>query len=190
MQIYDVNTLDKGLSLCYSLSKVISDGRPVHLGSLGTHWLEHFFGNIRRLCARNDCAGNFERSLFVIMMQKLICPDAKLDISRKRLSDSGAILQGERGAISTSFPLGTFMHEAMTMLQIDPTKFSVQFVQYFANIKTFPVRFCQGIHPIISLIGAQWREATPIPCGSVRSCRMVGTEGLTTRRKDIMKEQI
>ena len=190
MQIYDVNTLDKGLSLCYSLSKVISDGRPVHLGSLGTHWLEHFFGRIRRLCARNDCAGNFERSLFIIMLQKLICPDVKLEISRKRLSDSGAILQEERGTTGTSFPLGTFMHEAMTMLQIDPTKFPIPFIQYFANIGTFPMRFRPGIHPIVSLIGGQWRQAPPLACGSVRACRMVGTEGLTTRCKDIMKGQI
>ena len=85
-----------------------------------------------------------------------------------------------------SFPV----RERVLTLQIDSTKFSIRFVQYFANIKTFPVRFCQGIHPIIPLIGAQWREATPIACGSVRSCRMVGTEGLTTRRKDIMNEQI
>ena len=55
MAIYDKNTCDKALSLCYALSKVIADSRPVHLGALGTHWLEHFFGNVRRLCNRNDC---------------------------------------------------------------------------------------------------------------------------------------
>ena len=46
MMIYDEISLDKGLALFFSLSRVIADARPVHLGALGTHWLEHFFGNI------------------------------------------------------------------------------------------------------------------------------------------------
>ena len=124
------------------------------------------------------------------MLQKLICPDVKLEISRKRFSDSGAILREERGTIGTSFPLGTFMHETMTMLQIDPTKFPIPFIQYFANIGTFPMLFRPGIHPIVSRIAGQWRQAPPLACGSVPACRMVGTEGLTTRRRDIMNGQI
>ena len=46
MAAYDEITLDKGLALFYSLACVIAQQRAVHLGALGTHWLEHFFGNV------------------------------------------------------------------------------------------------------------------------------------------------
>ena len=72
MAIYDKITCDKAISLCYALSRIIADPRPVHLGALGTHWLEHFFGNVRRLCNRNDCPANFERSIYLIMMKKAL----------------------------------------------------------------------------------------------------------------------
>ena len=190
MQIYDLNSLHKGLSLCFSLSKVISDPRPVHLGALGTHWLEHFFGNIRRLCGKHDGAGNFERCLLVLMMQKLISPDAKMEISPKRLSDSGAILPNEAGPCDASSSIGCFIHEAMILLQMNPGHFSGNFSGFLLNMARFPVRFCQGIHPIISLIAPELREAKGTSCGSARDCRITGAAGFTTRQRDIMKTQI
>ena len=85
MAIYDLTTLDKALPLCYSLSRMIADRRGVHLGALGTHWLEHFFENVRRLWNKNDCPVNFERSLLLLMLNKAILQEEQQPISRKRL---------------------------------------------------------------------------------------------------------
>ena len=93
MAIYDKITCDKAISLCYALSRIIADSRTVHLGALGTHWLEHFFGNVRRLCNRNDCPANFERSIYLIIMTKALNGlAAPKEANRNRCSDSGAIL--------------------------------------------------------------------------------------------------
>ena len=108
MQIYDMNTLDKGLSLFYSLSVVISDAKPVHLGALGTHWLEHLFGNVRRLCNRNDTPENFQRCLLLTVFKKLVLTQADGSFQpRKRLSDSGAFLDPEPTPSSSRMPLGS-----------------------------------------------------------------------------------
>lgn len=48
MTLYDPIWLKKYMSLTVSLSLILKDNKPVHLGSLGTHFLEHFFGMIRR----------------------------------------------------------------------------------------------------------------------------------------------
>ena len=44
----------KYISLTISLANVLSDKRSIHLGSCGSHFLEHFFGMIRRFCSGND----------------------------------------------------------------------------------------------------------------------------------------
>ena len=123
MAIYDQNTLDKSISLCYALSRIIAVPRAVHLGALGTHLLEHFFGNIRRLCMRNDCPAHFERFLLMIMWQKEISGREHLKTNRSRLSDSGVILPPEPvPQCLPSMPLGSFIFEASMILQLDPRK--------------------------------------------------------------------
>lgn len=55
MFLFDKIFCQKFLSLCISLSMIISENADVHLGASGTHFLKHFFGKVRRLC-KVDCS--------------------------------------------------------------------------------------------------------------------------------------
>ena len=187
MLIYDEITLDKGLSLFYSLSRVIADQRPVHLGALGTHWLEHFFGSIRRLCNRNDCPANFKRCMFVLMMQKMLMGKEKVQGNRKRLSDSGAILPRAESVCLPSLPLGGFVFEATVALGLEKRRFPEPVHAIFQQCSQLPNRCRQGQHLLVSMIG---KPGVQRECGSTVSSRMTNVAGQTTRKKDILAGQI
>lgn len=97
--IFDKAFIDKFQSLCITLSTVISCPQPVHLGALGTHWLEHYFGKIRRLCKGNDSAQKIEEAITFTLLQKYLMnkknSDYKSSPRKKRISDSGCILPEE-----------------------------------------------------------------------------------------------
>ena len=186
MQIYDVNTLEKGLALFYCLSRVIADPKPVHLGALGTHWLEHLFGNVRRLCGNNDTPGNFERSLLVIMLKKLFLHEQQASKQRKRLSDSGAILHAEGQVSTTSFRLGSFIHEAGCLLGLNPQLFAQPTQSILRQSQAFP-RIGGGEQAILCLVKKV--ESKP-DCGSSTTSRMSSAAGLTTRKRDIEGSQV
>ena len=188
MQIYDMNTLDKGLSLFYSLSVVISDAKPVHLGALGTHWLEHLFGNVRRLCNRNDTPENFQRCLLLTVFKKLVLTQGDGSCQpRKRLSDSGAFLDPEPTPSSSRMPLGSLVHEAGCLLKFNLATLPPQLGQCLHLSLRFPTRFRPGIPPIACLLKV---PATKPDCGSTTASRMTSVAGLTTRKRDIMATQV
>ena len=187
MQIYDITTLEKGLSLFYCLSKIISDTKPVHLGALGTHWLEHLFGNIRRLCSKNDCPGNFERCLLLIMLKKLFYNGGEDGKQRKRLSDSGAILPAACEVSNTTLPLGSFIHEAGCLLQLRPGVFEQPAGTVLYQATRFPTRF-GGERPSVRFVIKE--SGTRPDCGSSTASRMASAAGLTTRKRDVMASQV
>lgn len=96
MTLFDLSWMKKYLSLTISLCKILIDPRAVHLGALGTHFLEHFFGMIRRFCSGNDSSANFEKAVENIIVYKFIqkedIPQAEIQPGR---SDSGARLPKE-----------------------------------------------------------------------------------------------
>lgn len=58
------------LSKCISLCIILATPSDLHLGALGTHWLEHYFGLIRRLCKGDDSIDRVENSfLFTILLK-------------------------------------------------------------------------------------------------------------------------
>lgn len=188
MAIYDYNTLDKALSLCFALSRVIADSRQVHLGALGTHWLEHLFGNVRRLCQKNDCPANFERSILMIMLQKAIHQPNSLNTNRSRLSDSGVRLPAEQqSACLPSLPIGSFIFEAAMTLQINPQNLLPPASFMLIAAAQLPKRTVTPDLFLRSMVVDT--RATP-DCGSTRRSRMTDVGGLTTRSRDIMKGQI
>lgn len=187
MQIYDEITLDKGLSLFYSLSRIIADPRPVHLGALGTHWLEHFFGSIRRLCNRTDCPANFKRCMFVLMMQKMLMGKEKVQGNRKRLSDSGAILPQEESVCLPSLPLGGFVFEALMALGIEIRRLPEGVHAMVRQCSQLPTRYRQGKNLLESMIG---KPGIQRECGSTISTRMTNVAGMITRKKNILAGQI
>ena len=168
MAIYDEITLDKGMSLFYSLSRIISDPKAVHLGALGTHWLEHFFGNVRRICNRNDSAESFKRSVLMIMMQKIL--GGKIQV-----------------LCLPSFPLGGFIAEATAALEFDAKRFPADLGRKFTQVARLPSR----IHPGQNVLECITGKSNLRPqCGSSSAARMTDVAGLTTRKRDIQKSQI
>ena len=188
MQIYDMNSLDKGLSLFYSLSVVISDAKPVHLGALGTHWLEHLFGNVRRLCNRNDRPENFQRCLLLTMFKRFVSTHTDGSFHpRKRLSDSGAFLGPEPTPSSARLVLGSLVHEAGCLLKFNLATLPPQLSQCLHFSLRFPTRFQPGMPPILCLFKVPTKRPE---CGSTTASRMVSVAGLTTRKRDIMATQV
>ena len=118
MSIYDLNMLDKMISLSYSLSVVISKGFSCHLGSFGTHWLEHFFGNIRSLSKGNNTPKMFEHSVLTLIYKKLM-KGSVLDGKVNGRSDSGTYLESMETKDLSSIeikPFGSYLHEATILL--------------------------------------------------------------------------
>lgn len=187
MAIYDEITLDKGMSLFYSLSRVISDPKAVHLGALGTHWLEHFFGNVRRICNRNDSSESFKRSVLMIMMQKILGGKIQVLSNRKRLSDSGAILPEEQGLCFPTLPVGGFIAEAIVALEFDPNRFPEHIGRRFTQVIWLPSRIRPGQNVLECITGKPHLQPQ---CGSSSAARMTDVAGLTTRKRDIQKSQI
>ena len=181
-------TLDKGLSLFYSLSMIIADPRPVHLGALGTHWLEHLFGNVRRLCNRNDTPGNFERCLILTMIKTLAMANCHNECrSRKRLSDSGTFLDSEATTSSSQFPLGSLIHEAGYLLKFNLSTLPSPLNECLRYTAQFPTRFRKDLPPVLQLVKGcpETHE-----CGSTTASRMLNVAGLTTRKRDILGSQL
>ena len=104
------------MSLCISLTKVLVDPKSVHLGALGTHFLEHFFGMVRRFCHGDDFVSSFQSSIENIIILKLIQHENNYDISKQPgRSDSGSRLKEENRMIK-EVPLKVSMWRAAEIL--------------------------------------------------------------------------
>lgn len=100
--IYDTIFCTKFLSLCISLCTIIATPLGVHLGALGTHWLEHYFGQIRRLCKGDDSVDRVETSMCFTILQKRLSKSnipVRIIPRKSRKSDSGCILKDEENPI-------------------------------------------------------------------------------------------
>ena len=112
MTLYDIIWMKKYMSLTLSLTKVLNDNREIHLGALGTHFLEHFFGMVRRFCHGNDSASSFQTVVENIIVLKLIQKENILEENKQPgRSDSGAFLAKETGEIK-EIPLNVCMWRA------------------------------------------------------------------------------
>lgn len=61
MTLFDPIWIRKYLTLTISLVITLSNPKSVHLGALGTHFLEYFFGMIRRFCDGNNSTFSFTK---------------------------------------------------------------------------------------------------------------------------------
>jgi hypothetical protein len=89
--LLDGDTCEKALSLCYYLLVQLSDGKDIRLGALGTHFLEHFFGLVRRLNHSDDRYKPFLFSCIRTVMLNELKTNYNITIKvPSRASDSGA----------------------------------------------------------------------------------------------------
>ena len=105
------------MSLTISLSKILIDRRRIHLGSLGTHFLEHFFGMVRRFCRGNDSSTEFLNEVENILVFKLLQKESiKEIVTQPRRSDNGARLQMEHQNIK-EIPVNICMYRAAELFE-------------------------------------------------------------------------
>lgn len=94
LTLMDKKFCSKYLSLCSSLVYVLSETDAVHLGSLGTHWLEHFFGQVRQVSRGNDTYERFEHCVYNAVLANMLEQEIGIQlISTKRSSSSGAVVE-------------------------------------------------------------------------------------------------
>ena len=103
-----------------------------------------------------------------------------------RLSDSGAILHAEGQVSTTSFRLGSFIHEAGCLLGLNPQLFAQPTQSILRQSQAFP-RIGGGEQAILCLVKKV--ESKP-DCGSSTTSRMSSAAGLTTRKRDIEGSQV
>lgn len=68
MTLFDQIWIRKYLTPTILLVIAIGDPKCIHLGSLGTHFLEHFFGMIMRFYSGNNSASSFEKAVENILI--------------------------------------------------------------------------------------------------------------------------
>lgn len=99
------------ISVTIGIANLLATEENIHLGACGTHFLEHFFGAIRRHSAGEDTHQRFLGSMRNVLLERLLLQ--KLDIPLdppSRRSDSGVrITQGEFAQI---YPFGVYLQWA------------------------------------------------------------------------------
>lgn len=178
---YDSNTLDKVLSLIYSLCCILKDPRSVHMGSLGTHWLEHFFGNIRRLCVRDDSPPAFIRSTLYLVLRHVVS-NQPINGRIKKRSDSGAILKKmESNEILNCQPIGKYLHDVMQILKIENEKYEkLSFVNAYTAENFFASEF-------FSTIVEKRKEKK---YSSIKQARITCSSGYGTIKRFVEESQV
>ena len=99
--LFNIDFCKKYLALCWSLSQPITEHKCVRLGSLGTHMLEHLFGNNRRMSKGDDTGKNFRRIIKNQLLSTAIEKELNLNFPiYKRHHSSGAVCEEENGEIT------------------------------------------------------------------------------------------
>lgn len=81
------------ISTCLGIASLLVTEKNLHLGSCGSHFLEHYFGSIRRLSRGEDTHTKFLHTMKHVLLEHYLT--TKLDIEsihEERRSDSGNIV--------------------------------------------------------------------------------------------------
>ena len=107
--LYQKKLVVKFLMLTYGLAKHISNGTPIHIGALGTHKLEHWFGNLRRSAQGNDSPEKFNQIVKKTVLHNYLCHDLNIDTKSEKRSDSGTKLFDSKKVESIAFGKAIFI---------------------------------------------------------------------------------
>ena len=184
MTLFDPIWMKKYMSLTISLANVIGNPKEVHLGALGTHFLEHFFGMVRRFCNGNDNAENFEKSVENILIYKLIQKE-KAYFQRHeqshRISDSGVVLEEEDNPIN-QVSFSPILYKAYVLME---KVGKIRNKTILSLIKKIPIdqiiEFDDKTFKIDSLIPGKYNERTYFNSSS--NLRYNSTSGFTSLKR-------
>jgi hypothetical protein len=126
--LWSCDWMEEYLSEALSLVFLIMTEDSLHLGACGTHFVEHLFGNLRRVSHGDDSDVQFRKKLVDLVMERIL--SEKLGLSQPkpyRRSDSGVILSVIEPIEIPS--IGTFMNHAFSFMR--------SFIQIPDDIITF-----------------------------------------------------
>jgi hypothetical protein len=89
--MFDSNWCMKYLSTTFSILKVLALDEDVHLGALGDHFLEHFFGSIRSHSNNSHTPTSYERFLKNTMLEEEIRDKFSIERDKTHTMDSGVV---------------------------------------------------------------------------------------------------
>lgn len=142
--VFDKVFCEKFISLSLSFAIVISKNTEIHLGALGTHFLEHYFGKIRRLCKMDDSAPKFESSVQISIIIQVLIKYYGLKIEERaqksRLSDSGAKLNIDDNFVeSNCYSVLRGMQFAHKLLSLSKTTTCLHLKRILKNSTNFNI---------------------------------------------------
>jgi hypothetical protein len=174
--LLDKGTCKKSLALIFNLIGELSKSETIHMGSLGSHFLEHFFGLIRRIDHGDDRFSNFLYSSIKTVLLNELKHEYGIEITiPSRISDSGVVIS--RDDPLEVKPFGNYLSFALnminTMCQMESTSFPDVTV----------LKICRALYPANftteEFINVISHERVPIPIGiSTTSKGMNKTGGL------------
>lgn len=115
-RLFSSSFVSKYLELTYNLIYQISLNIPLHLGALGSHILEHWYGLVRRLTYSDFSPQAFESITRKVILVKSLCKhiDYRIKIN-KRKSDSGCKLEKDKEDVILE-PFGAYMAIAFEII--------------------------------------------------------------------------
>ena len=117
VRLFPNNFCAKYMELTYNLIQQLSLNTKIHLGALGSHILEHWFGLVRRLAYGDFTPQTFDIITKKVILFKSLCKSLKCTTKlEKRKSDSGCIL--DKDEIDPVLkPIGSYIACAYILLR-------------------------------------------------------------------------
>jgi len=84
------------ISITLGIAILLATEKQLHLGVCGTHFLEHYFGSIRRISRGDNTHNRFMKSMKNVLLERILtytlCLNPNISEGRK---DSGVIIDGD-----------------------------------------------------------------------------------------------
>jgi hypothetical protein len=174
MTMFDTAFCCKYMATTFSICKILHTNDIVHLGALGDHWLEHFFGNVRRTAHYNHTAQQFEKHIVNSMVQSIVCSKYGIDKGDIRESDSGCIVHEEE---NVSTPLHTHMHRALDIIR---SIYDIPYTEHFLHIDSISD---PGTYEVQSILEDYNFQSTHTDVKTSLKAKITATGGLSDMKR-------
>lgn len=112
---FSLQWCEEYISSALSIAYMLMTEKNLNLASCGTHLLEHFFGNIRRMSNGDDSLKTFTRTMQNVVIEGKLCQECGIDITKSsRRKDSGVIVSDD--IEPQIYRLIDYLHKARMLL--------------------------------------------------------------------------
>ena len=190
--LFEKKFCQKYLALTASLICQISKKDSVDLGALGSHHLEHFFGNIRRLSQGNDTSNKFAKKCYDALLRQILSHGLNIDITEeKRVSSSGVFIE-EQSEIVHSERFIDYLQVAWCLFAPfrENGEFFNQQVYQLATVDGSQIMSEEDAFEAIESILMSGQKKKNIKIISAKKEKMIIRSGLTNDKRLIEGQQI